>query len=138
MMIRQLSPEERERNEVRIEELMIFKRYPCPSIRRMNSEKELVFKTIFDTLPFSKIPERIHECIIRYIEYGIIPGSFLQAIICNNLRETYAQCDNENERHIKDYVKWFYIYAPSPCWGTKEKMDLWVRGIMLRKGYPNG
>ncbi len=72
------------------------------------------------------IPERMMGGIKRYIENGIVPGSFLTAVIQNNLREAVGQADDENLKNIPAYVSYFYNEAPSGCWGSKKKMEEWV------------
>jgi len=72
------------------------------------------------------IPERMMDGIRLYIDRGIEPGSFLTAIICNDLREAVGRADDENIGNIPAFVSYFYNEAPSPCWGSPERMDAWV------------
>ena len=64
--------------------------------------------------------------IHRYIEQGIPPGSFLCAIIDNNLKEAVARADDENIRNLPAYVAYFYNEAPGLCWGSPEKVKKWL------------
>lgn len=73
----------------------------------------------------SKIPTRMHGGLLRYLQQGILPGSFLKAIICNDLREACSQADDENLFILPVYVSFFYNETPSTCWGSKEKMEAW-------------
>jgi len=72
-----------------------------------------------------EIPEHMVASILKYVEFGIRPGSFLQAIICNNLKEAVGQADNENLKNLPAFVNYFYNKTPSICWGSLEKMILW-------------
>ena len=72
------------------------------------------------------IPERMIPGIIRYIEQGIRPGAFLQAVICNNLKDAIWQADDENFKNISAFVSYFHNEVPSPCWGSKKKMEAWI------------
>ena len=72
------------------------------------------------------IPERMRGSITRYIEDRVIPGGFLQAVICNNLSEAVGRADDENIRNLPAYCNFFYNYAPSQCWGSPEKMAKWL------------
>ena len=72
-----------------------------------------------------RIPERMRPGILRYINKGVIPGDFLQAIITNNLREAFARADDENRHIIGNYVKLFYCHAPAGCWGSVDAMRYW-------------
>lgn len=73
------------------------------------------------------IPGRMVDGLVRYIEDGIIPGGFLQAVITNDLKEACARADDENRYLLWDYVNVLYNHAPSQCWGSSEKMMLWAR-----------
>ena len=73
------------------------------------------------------IPERMEHSIQDYIQHGIIPGSFLVAVISNNLKEAVGTADEENKRNLPAYIGFFYNQAPSPCWGSEKKMKDWIR-----------
>ena len=73
------------------------------------------------------IPERMMGGIQRYLEHGIPPGSFLTAIIENNLSRAVANADNENMQNIPAYVSYFYNECPGDCWGSPENMQEWMK-----------
>ncbi|MHC5214211.1 MAG: hypothetical protein ACYSOO_06465 [Planctomycetota bacterium] len=72
-----------------------------------------------------KIPSRMRPAMNRYVELGIIPGRFLQAIICNDLKMTMGHADDENIHQVPAYVNFFYNHAPHNCWGSVELMKAW-------------
>lgn len=72
------------------------------------------------------IPGRMMKGIERYVEERILPGDFLQAIICNDLKETIGRADDENLRNIPAYVAFFYNETPATCWGSEIKMNNWL------------
>ena len=76
------------------------------------------------------ISPRMMSGIQRYIEQGIPPGSFLCAIIDNNLKEAVGRADNENLRNLPAFVAYFYNEAPGPCWGSFEKRQAWMEKKM--------
>jgi hypothetical protein len=63
--------------------------------------------------------------IEKWTEQGIMPGSFLSAIITNDLKGAVGAADNKNIRLIPEYVFYFYNYCPSSCWGSPEKASEW-------------
>jgi hypothetical protein len=68
------------------------------------------------------------EGIKLYIDYGskrARPGSFLTAIICNNLRAAVMYADDENMVNIPAYVDYFYNHTPLDCWGSEERFENW-------------
>jgi hypothetical protein len=78
------------------------------------------------------IPARMHGGIVRYVEDGIQPGHFLTAVINNDLREACGRADDENVQLLANYVRWFYNYAPSGCWGSSDSATRWARVGGLR------
>jgi len=64
--------------------------------------------------------------IREYIEKGRLPGSFLTAVICNDLSQACLHADQENLRNLPAFVHYFYWNAPSPCWGSADKVKDWI------------
>lgn len=73
----------------------------------------------------TQVPERMMASIGRYVVHGILPGSFLRAVISNDLRGAFENADSENIRCLDAYVRHFYNEEPAQCWGSKEKMLAW-------------
>jgi len=73
------------------------------------------------------IPQRMEDGIKNYIVHKIPPGHFLTAIIQNDLKSAVERADDENLRNIPAYVAYFYNLAPHACWGSPEKMKLWLK-----------
>ena len=71
------------------------------------------------------IPARMGPGITRYVERGIIPGDFLQAVIQNNLQNACGRADDENMANLPAYVGYFYNEAPADCWGSVGAMEKW-------------
>jgi len=74
-----------------------------------------------------EIPKRMRASISRYVEDKILPGDFLQAVISNDLSEAMGRADEENMAQLPAYVNYFYNHTPCTCWGSKEKMEAWVK-----------
>ncbi len=72
------------------------------------------------------IPSRMMPGIKRYIEERILPGDFLRAVICNNLKEAVMYADGENISNLPAYASYFYSHTPIACWGSEEKMKAWI------------
>tara|TARA_R110000737_G_scaffold246736_1_gene257023 strand:+ start:197 stop:442 length:246 start_codon:yes stop_codon:yes gene_type:complete len=70
----------------------------------------------------------MREAARLYIENGIPPGSFMTAVICNDLFGALGKADELNRAMIWQWCNFFYNEAPAKCWGNREKMDAWVRG----------
>jgi len=81
------------------------------------------------------IPEYMRDGIAMYIKYGVDPGSFLTAVICNDLKNAVGQADEINLKNIPAYVNYFYNHAPIDCWGSKAAMNGWIgKKLQERKG----
>jgi hypothetical protein len=61
-----------------------------------------------------------------YVEQHIPVGSFLEAVISNDLKQAVQQADDTNIRNIPAFVGYLYNNAPSECWGSKEKYKRWL------------
>ena len=85
-------------------------------------------QTLFPRSPsWSMIPVHMHGAMERYIQNGILPGSFLEAVLSNNLRDAVARADDINRDALPDYVRFLYNHAPSFCWGSPEAVEEWCK-----------
>ena len=73
------------------------------------------------------VPEGLMEGLHNYATFGLPPGSFLSAVICNDLVEACGRGDPESLRNLPAIVAWLYNEAPAECWGSREKMDAWIK-----------
>ena len=64
--------------------------------------------------------------IDRYVEDHCPPGSFLMAVLSNDLKESFARADEENRRDLFEIVSYCYNYIPWNCWGSPEKVREWL------------
>jgi hypothetical protein len=60
---------------------------------------------------FQKIPQRMQESIARYCQHNIKPGTFLSALIQNDLETAVLQADEENYPLLKLYIMWFKLHT---------------------------
>jgi len=72
------------------------------------------------------IPQYMYLGILRYLNEKILPGSFLRAVISNDLREAVNCADDTNQKLLHVYVCFFYNETPAVCWGSPEKMKAWI------------
>lgn len=64
--------------------------------------------------------------LCRYIESGVPTGSFLRAVLENDLREACWRADATNRLLLWEFVCWLHNHAPRDCWGSREKVDAWL------------
>ena len=80
------------------------------------------------------IPDYMMDGLRMYIDHGVEPGSFLTAVICNDLSDACGRADETNLRNLPAFVAYLYNEAPSPCWGSRAKMDAWMeRAALMRE-----
>ena len=75
---------------------------------------------------YDSAPNGLGPSIQRYIEHRIPFGSFMTAVVCNDLREACACADDDNKYLLFQIVQWFYNEAPHNCWGSKECVIAWL------------
>lgn len=75
---------------------------------------------------WSLIPEHCREGLERYIREGVETGSFLMAVLENDLRRAVECADFVNRQTLPGYVMFLNNYAPSGCWGSPQKVGRWV------------
>ena len=73
------------------------------------------------------IPERMMPGITRYVQHGILPGAFLQAVIVGDLFEAVSLADDENLANLPAFTAYFYNEAPRSCYGSRDAMATWNR-----------
>jgi hypothetical protein len=85
-----------------------------------------------DTELRNKVPAHMIGGIDRYVEHHIEPGGFLRAVLENNLKEALGRADMENRYALFDIVSYIYNECPFQCWGSPEKVGLWLGEITLK------
>jgi hypothetical protein len=71
---------------------------------------------------FQEIKGGLH----RYKFYGLRPGSFLEAVLKNNLVEACLCADPYNARELREIVKLCLALLPSESWGSSEAVEAWI------------
>ncbi len=66
------------------------------------------------------------EGIDRFAKYGQRLGSFLYAVLTNNLRESFGRADLENRRDIYEIVSYCYNEIPADIWGSEKEVQAWM------------
>jgi len=75
---------------------------------------------------YSKLPEHMQDGMRLYIERGIEGGSFMTAVLCNDLMGAAGKADHINRECLFDYCNFLYNEAPTSCHGSREKVEAWI------------
>lgn len=73
------------------------------------------------------IPDHTRDALKDYIERGVPVGSFLHAVLSNDLAGAVFKADRANKPAIADIVNWVYHHAPEACWGSEAKVIRWIQ-----------
>lgn len=71
------------------------------------------------------VPTNLHEGLVNYISSRRPVGSFLMAVLENNLKEAVLRADPLTARGLRQLVLFLHNYAPAPCWGSPEAVEAW-------------
>ena len=85
-----------------------------------------------EKVDWSKVPEHIRGGLDRYITDGIPPGSFVTAVLKNDLARAIRFGDDDCQRALADIYRFLYWNAPAFCFGDTESFDKWIRHQGLR------
>lgn len=72
------------------------------------------------------IPRYMRRSLWDYIKNHIRPGSFLYAVLCNDLYGAVSAADPCNLGAIPAYIGFLRNYLPSCAWGNVEKVERWL------------
>lgn len=79
------------------------------------------------------VPEHDWDGLSLWIDEGINPGSFLMAVLRNDLREACSCADAINRHALFAIVLFLSNHAPYPCWGTEAFVAQWRRDHQMRR-----
>ncbi len=75
-----------------------------------------------------EIPQHMHDGILEYVLRGRSTGSFLTALIDNNVDQAYSIADTLNKLSLPKWAELFNSAAiPRACWGSPEIRQEWQR-----------
>lgn len=80
------------------------------------------------------LPDHMHQSMELYLGNGIEPGSFLYAVLTNNLKEAVGRADDINIRYLPNIVSYCYNKIPSGAWGSQEKVEAWMAQFKPKDG----
>jgi len=84
------------------------------------------------------IREDLYGALERYLNNGIMPGSFLTAVLQNNLCEAIGRADHMNQPNLHNIVGYIYNHLPSNSWGSPEKVKEYLDQLSTRDTADNG
>ena len=77
-------------------------------------------------LDYNILPERMRSAARMYIEDGIDPGSFMQAVLENDFVVAVQKADTYNRAYLDAFAQLVYWEIPSAAWGSKTVVREWI------------
>lgn len=72
-----------------------------------------------------QLPDHMHGGVYRYLEHGLAPGGFLEAVLSNDFYRACSRADSENLAFLGRYGA-LLSALPMVCWGTPERVQAWI------------
>ena len=77
-------------------------------------------------IEYENIPPHIMEALERYKNSHLNAGSFLRAVISNDLVSAVQKADSESLKSLPQIAIWAYTELPAEAWGSYEKFQKWT------------
>jgi hypothetical protein len=73
------------------------------------------------------LPDHMVAGMVRYLVWGIPPGSFLGAVLSGDLFGALRRADGTNMNALPAYGRFLINYAPSGSYGSPDRVAAWLR-----------
>ena len=81
---------------------------------------------IVGALPGSRVPMHLRKGLVRYFSDGILPGSFLQAVLVNDLMGAVMRADPYSLASVGHIAAFLVEHGPAGAWGSREAVLAWT------------
>jgi hypothetical protein len=74
-----------------------------------------------------RIPQLLHEGLVRYLLHGIRPGGYLCSVLSNDLGGAILRAAHPVTPDVtRRLVKFLTYCAPAPCHGAAANVEAWI------------
>jgi hypothetical protein len=84
-------------------------------------------------IDYDSIPEATKTTIDNWVKFALPPGSFCEAVLCNDLQEAFACADRYNIDAMHSIVGYVYNRIPSACHGSHDKFNAWAARVRAER-----
>ena len=74
----------------------------------------------------AEFSEETKNAIDNYVQHGVRPGSFVEAILMNDLKGSVLRADAANRQCLPALVTFLMNAVPSDAWGSKRGVNRWI------------
>lgn len=82
--------------------------------------------TLATRLEQSTVPAHLHEGLLRYLHDRILPGGFMQAVLCNDLQQAVCRADPVSLAGLRALVEFLQWDCPAEAWGSRDAVLAWT------------
>lgn len=72
------------------------------------------------------LPAYMKDGVVNFVFDGLEPGSFLYAVLCNDLKHSVINADQNNKGLIVEWALLMYNGVPVECQGNTERVAAWI------------
>lgn len=83
---------------------------------------------------YEGVPQAIFESLKLYVTQRVPTGSFLNAVLCNDLFDACGRADPYSAAALPKICELIYNRCPAECFGSQEKVDAWLEARVTIKG----
>jgi hypothetical protein len=73
-----------------------------------------------------QVPDHLHEGLVEYLAARRPVGSFLTAVLSNNLMDACVRADDLSRPHLVEIALFLLNYAPANAWGNEKAVFDWL------------
>jgi len=73
-----------------------------------------------------EVPHHLRAGLVLYVSDGILPGGYLQAVLCNDLAQAVLRSSPGALGFLPALVYCLRFYVPIRAWGSREKVLAWT------------
>lgn len=77
-------------------------------------------------MTYRHIKQDTIETINLYVTHGLPPGSFVSAVLANDLMGAFSKADEKNMIAMLPIVTYIYNEIPGNCHGSYERVKQWI------------
>jgi hypothetical protein len=106
--------------------LAVVARNDVPTPETSDHLRAMAAKYYRDAMAKCGVPEHMHDHLVNYLVHYRVTGSFLRAVLDNNLRLAIGQADEVNKGALAEIVRFLVDVAPAYAWGSERAVDAWI------------
>lgn len=73
------------------------------------------------------VPPHMWDAVTGYYLHRFQPGSFMTALLSNDLMGALGRADDVNAANIQRWCQFLYNYTPAGSYGTPERVRQWLK-----------